>query len=465
MIFKVLISKSYLASIFFTIIQQLIVASSTVWIVKLGQAIVRGDDFSLWLFLFITSLLIVYIPSTLSVLFLKNAQFVAFEKYLAAFQDNYYGATRLRSSVETKNEKQPFLNNESWLVVNESLFFFSDWTSIVLNVAFNVIALGATVSSQFLYAYLATLPLVFFSLLVTSKWVKKTSSVAQKQRANMLQSVLPGWDSVLIGNKWNKDLWENNLKMSLNRARKGAIKTTGIVEGVTDISMILSLAPVLGVLLWIMYKNTGNTELLTVIIATLPRQITTIQHLGDVVLYAVQFNSLNARMQGLWGMLKMPSPANNYYGIIKWNDIIMSDSNETKSIRDISEIIQLIDNNTSRRITLRGGNGTGKTSILASLKEIYKDRAFFLPAHSDLVFESTYNKSFSTGQNILEILNEIKTSIDVPVLLLDEWDANLDKEKMVSISNSIDELAKTMKIVEVRHRTPAGEPEEFGSKT
>ena len=79
------------------------------------------------------------------------------------------------------------------------------------------------------------------------------------------------------------------------------------------------------------------------------------------------------------------------------------------------------------RITLRGENGAGKSTLLMLVKNALNDRAFFLPTQNQLSFTSEANK-YSTGESLRNRLLEILERVNVDVLLLDEWDANLDKE-------------------------------------
>ena len=58
----------------------------------------------------------------------------------------------------------------------------------------------------------------------------------------------------------------------------------------------------------------------------------------------------------------------------------------------------------------------------------------------------------STGESLKHLLSEILQQVDVDVLLLDEWDANLDKENQERLSTLIDELAIKKCVIEVRHR-------------
>ena len=118
----------------------------------------------------------------------------------------------------------------------------------------------------------------------------------------------------------------------------------------------------------------------------------------------------------------------------------------------ISSYQELLDYTTrSGRVTLRGENGAGKSTLLMLIKNSLTDRAFFLPTQNQLSFVSEANK-YSTGESLRNRLLEILERVDVDVLLLDEWDANLDKENQERLSLLIDVLAEKKCVIEVRHR-------------
>lgn len=99
------------------------------------------------------------------------------------------------------------------------------------------------------------------------------------------------------------------------------------------------------------------------------------------------------------------------------------------------------------------------TSLNCHLFELYPknylkfgDNSFLLPSHSDLIFLSSYGKSLSTGEKMILILDEIKNDVETNLLLLDEWDANLDHSNIENISQKINVIAKNICVIEVRHR-------------
>ena len=104
------------------------------------------------------------------------------------------------------------------------------------------------------------------------------------------------------------------------------------------------------------------------------------------------------------------------------------------------------------RLTIRGENGSGKTSLLLAIKESFQGDTFFLPVKHQLCFRNNVYY-LSSGQGIKTILQEIRSFVNEKVILLDEWDANLDSHNKEEISHLIDELARNHCVIEVRHRS------------
>ena len=104
--------------------------------------------------------------------------------------------------------------------------------------------------------------------------------------------------------------------------------------------------------------------------------------------------------------------------------------------------------------TVRGLNGSGKSLSLLKLKEKYSDAAYLLPAHHDLFVN--FQTQLSSGQlarKSIEWIRENTESLSksVRVLLLDEWNANLDSDNLSALEKVLLELSESFLIVEVRH--------------
>ena len=105
----------------------------------------------------------------------------------------------------------------------------------------------------------------------------------------------------------------------------------------------------------------------------------------------------------------------------------------------------------SGRFTIRGANGAGKSTFLRALKFKVGDAAFYLPAHTEgLAWRADLN-GLSTGQRMVSHLNEIEKLTHITHILLDEWDANLDRANTALFDERLQASARSRVIVEIRH--------------
>lgn len=103
------------------------------------------------------------------------------------------------------------------------------------------------------------------------------------------------------------------------------------------------------------------------------------------------------------------------------------------------------------RITIRGGNGSGKSTLMNYIKHS-NNESIYIPCYHHLYFSSTKDKNLSTGELMKNILMELKHLQNGSILLLDEWDANLDQEAITELDEMIQMMSETSLIIEVRHR-------------
>ena len=147
---------------------------------------------------------------------------------------------------------------------------------------------------------------------------------------------------------------------------------------------------------------------------------------------------------------------------VKWSKLSLSPLPITHAIADdhislagpaslLSHDELLSHANGPGRFTIRGENGAGKSTALLMIKKELANKAFFLPTHNHLSFVAETNK-YSTGESLKNRLIEILDEVEADVLLLDEWDANLDSDNKEKLSKLIDELAAKKCVIEVRHR-------------
>lgn len=447
-----LINKSFVFSIIFLTIQQLIVASSTYWIAGLAKQVSINKDFSLYLVFFILSLTLVYIPSGFSAICLEKSKYLALEKYIEKFRFNFWNKASIRTSREFKDYHLPYISSEGFLVFDESAKFIFDWISVILNVSFSVFALSLVLDSSIAYSYL--IGLVFASIVIFSfrKKIHEKGAETQSARTTLQRILSLAWDNFLLGNKYNQSRYQSELNIRQTSAVKTAISSQGWNNFTSAFGMLLMMAPVLFWTSYLFFGNMENPSILAVLVATLPRQVLILQHAYVVIFYSTSWSALNAKLKGLNQAVEQSKRSKNPEELIKWDHLQCEVNGELQKITNLKNIITkpML---SSGRITIRGPNGAGKSTLLCWFKEQLGDIAYYLPVHHDLVFESAGKKNLSTGQALREYLEEISTNVvnEIKILMLDEWDANLDTQSRKEINEIINHLSNSLLIIEVRH--------------
>lgn len=450
---KIIMNRLFIYSILLLLIQQIIVASSTFWIAKLAESINSSSDETMYyLSLFIASLVIVFLPGGYSTVILEKAKYFALNEYLSTFKMSFWNKPNLRSDKSLKNERQPFLSSECFLVIEEAYNFYYDWVSVFLNVLLNVVALALVLEISIVYSYIVGIFFVSVFILNTKNIIHKRAKIAQQERTKLQRVFSLAWDNILIGNKLNFSIFNNTHQSSQKQTSKAISSSDGWNKFISSVGMILIMIPVLSWTVYLFWNARDDLSVLSVMIATLPRQVMILQFSYSIIYYATSYKALSTKITGLKNSVLLPLGIVAPESRIKFEKIEIFDSTKKMRINSLDDLVNLLIS-TNNRLTIRGPNGCGKSTLLSSLKEILGAKSFYLPAHHDLMFHKTDSISLSTGQILKEELLEIQESdlSDIEVILLDEWDANLDPIASRELDSLIKKISQKLKLVEIRH--------------
>jgi ABC-type transport system involved in cytochrome bd biosynthesis fused ATPase/permease subunit len=286
------------------------------------------------------------------------------------------------------------------------------------------------------------------------------------------------WDNIFSGNGYNLRLWLGGFKSRLREALTAQVRAIVAREGLSAMSGIVSLAIVFATITVVAVNNVGDTALLIALATTLPRQIEMTYELhllasgwNDFIAVWTRFGGVAANM--------LPQPEATFDDRIKFDRLVLREGEDANIVSSVNDALRIVQARPTGRINIRGGNGTGKSSLLASLKTEMRRRAFYWPASDRLAFKfagdvvpvdvegddddepivvvDSMDKKlgFSTGERQLKSLEEIVNSTDARVYLLDEWDANLDAANKAKADALVDTLAARARVVEISHRDRA----------
>lgn len=439
-------------------LQQALEASATLWLVLLMKAITGGEPFFPFLFLYLSTLVIPYIPWCIAFVLKISWKQEALRSFIQAFVASNRSNIAEWSNKAIKEEKLSILTGEAPTAINALVDYIFDLYSYFLSVFFNIIALSIVVEPYFAVAYtfsvLGVIAIIQFKRPMQRLLTKKALSA----RVDLTQSLLAAWDNVLLGNFYNFKLWQERTTQRLNRSMKKNVDLETFDQVMAIVVSLMTSIPSLFVVAYFVYLNQNDPVKLSAFIVTLPILFLILSYTYQTLSLAFRWGMHKAKLIALFKAIqsKRDDPT-ILEKKIKWDKIQLSTTADDKNVslafptRIVNPEFLINQSEIPRRITLRGENGAGKSTLLCCVKNTLKDEAFYLPTHSQLSFSAETNKQ-STGESLRRHLIEIFDKVDVKVLLLDEWDANLDHENREQLSSLIDEIATRKCVIEVRHR-------------
>lgn len=161
------------------VIQQIILASATIWLANLGKAIVNKEPIWIYLSLALFSYLIVFIPPIWAMMLVQKAKFTTKNKYLLKFIENHKGATTLARDQELRNEKEVWPVAESDLIIQDFLYFCYSTLTIILMIFLTIAAIIYVIEPIIIIGYILTLIIASVFLMNSKNKVAKVANQYQ----------------------------------------------------------------------------------------------------------------------------------------------------------------------------------------------------------------------------------------------------------------------------------------------
>lgn len=441
-------------------VQQMIEASATYWLVELMESITRGEPFLLFFALYLASVGIPYLPGCYGIILKITWK----QEIQRVFIDNFVKMNKNNinewSNKGSREQKVSILTSEGPTAIHAFIDYLWELLGYVFNVFFSIVALSIVVEPLFAAAYGFSVCCVIYVMKIKKRTQRQLTQKALNARVGLVQSLLAAWDNILLGNDYNFALWEERTDEKLHKCIQKNIALERFDQYLAIVVSVITSIPSLGVVILYAINNQHDPVKLSAFVVILPI-------LFIILSYTYQTLSLgfrwNMHMSKLTSIFKSIQAINDSPQVMEkkvaWPKMSFSLSQPGPKDR-VSLPMQhpihscgelLMQTSQKGRLTIRGDNGCGKSTALMLIKKALNDRAFFLPTHNQLSFLAQTN-NHSTGESLKDRLVEILENVDADVLLLDEWDANLDKENQETLSSLIDELSQTKCVIEVRHR-------------
>ena len=441
--------------------QQIIEASSTIWLVIMTKEIVEGEYFFFYLSLYLLSLALPYLPGCFAYIIKTSWKQDSQRTFIHTFIQSNQNQISEWSNQGIKEEKLSILSNEGPNALHALIDYVFDLYGYVISVFLSILALSVVVEPLFGIAYGISVLMVMCVMQIKRRLQRHLTKKALTARVDLCQSLLAAWDNILLGNRYNFKLWKQKTSQRMERCLKKNVDLERFDQILAIVISLLTVIPSFIVVIYYAYMNRTDVVNLTAFAVTLPVLFTILSYTYQTLSLIFKWGMHKSKLSSIYRVIQ----PNHHSHLemekkIKWQKIHMSHSTFSSSKACLSlkgptalmshkEIIEYTQR--AGRITLRGENGSGKSTLLMLIKHHLSDRAFFLPTQTQLSFHSQTHL-YSTGESLRSRLLEIIECVDVDVLLLDEWDANLDTQNQEKISGLIDQLAQKKCVIEVRHR-------------
>ena len=440
----------------FLLVQQLIVASSNFWIIALIRDIQMNAMVYISLSLYLASLLLPYIPGSIAIICQEKWKYALILNLSESFKKNHHSNQKIWADKDSKETRIAMLSNEGINALTDFTEYVYSLLSTAMNVLFNVTALSILITGEFGVSYLISLASVACLMKLQKSKQEKLSVKAQNARLSFLKVLLNSWDNIVLGNSYNFNLWEKKSDRVAQALMNRNLYSIRFQQWFSVLIAILTFIPSFFVVVQMVIKHHSNPLVLSAIAVTLPRLFMILNFTYDLLQSAFCWPSQKMILDKVKTMIGNNLERPSFTQRIQWEKIRLQHNafNEEEALElNINSLEEIIKKSTSPgRLTIRGENGSGKTSLLLAIKDTLKGSAFFLPVKHQLCFK--HNTHYlSSGQGIKATLIEIRNFVNEKVILLDEWDANLDNQNKEEISHLIDEIAQNRCVIEIRHRS------------
>jgi hypothetical protein len=470
-----LISPSFFVMIFLMMVEAILTAATTALVINAGRKVANGQFLLTDLIWILSAQSTAYVVGVISWIFAERAGYRGFGKFMLRFARENRGKAKLFGDKPAREQVEPFLTGEAFQCFFNLMYELEFTLKLFLGLVFNALVLGVAIDVSLPFAYVGA-----FGALLLMQWVLQNPiarAYLENQRMNnrVTAQGYTAWDNIFSGNRYNLRLWLASFKTRLRVALVAQIRAIVAREGLSAISGIVSLAIVFATMTVVAVHNAGDMALLIGLATTLPRQIEMTYELHLLATGWNDFIAIWTRLGGVAAnMLPQPDPA--FDERIKFDRLVLREGEDANVVSSVGDAVRIVMAQPVGRINIRGANGSGKSSLLASLKTEMKQRAFYWPTSDRLAFalargvepvdvegdgddevvtldESLDKKlGYSSGERQLKSLEEIVDSTHAPIYLLDEWDANLDAANKARADALVDALAARARVVEISHR-------------
>src|SRR6202046_941785 len=373
---RFLLSPSLFVMIVLMVVEAMLAATTTYLVINAGERVAVGHFIIKDLIWILTAQSASYVVGVISWVFAERAGYRGFGKFMLRFARENRGKVTLLNDKPAREQVEPFLTGETFQCFFNVMYELEFALKLFLGLVFNALVLGAEIDASLPIAYVGA-----FGTLLVMQWVLQkpiADAYLENQRMNnrITAQGYTAWDNVFAGNSYNLRLWLFGFKTKLREGLVAQIRAIVAREGMSAMSGIVSLAIVFATITMVALRHVGDTVLLVGLATTLPRQIEMTYELHLLATGWNDFVAIWTRFGGVAANMRPESDA-DFDERIKFDRLILREGDEAHVVSSLGDALRIALSRPTGRINVRGGNGAGKSSLLASLKTEMMKRAYY----------------------------------------------------------------------------------------
>ncbi|WP_193087603.1 hypothetical protein [Advenella sp. FME57] len=443
---NILFNRHAALSLGLVVIHQSLIALSAFFLTQLITAYQTGEPFSASLFWYLFCMITPFLPGCLSLVQMQKWSNHVHQHFIEMVRKKCFARPGIYTDINLRNSIESVISRNSFPILSGFIAFIQGSLTFLLNSGLSLIVIGIILPNELIFGYLLSVIISIVSNVFLHKPIARETKKVEETFSDYGSGLAKIWSNAILGNVQNFDSWSNRVTQAGNRYYEQSLKQTSLQQTGNLLLGVFTLLPTAYLVYSTLVSGTLDPAVAAAIIVNLTRVFHILNSLGTLIYQLLDWSSVKASYQFLFDIVRDLE-----------NDGHIADA-PVRSIKlngaEISGYAavakQLTEVNCGR-FTLRGENGSGKSTLLLYLKKHFANDAFYLPASMNELVWNAETGPLSTGQRMLTALQEITTYPNIKYFLLDEWDANLDKENKVKIHEILDELSKKAVVLEVRH--------------
>ena len=428
-------------------IHQSIVASAAFFLTWLIANFQSGHPYQTDLLLYFAAMTLPFIPGCLSLVTLKKWENQLHRRYIQLADAAIVDRIQLHGDRASEESFTGLVSRNSFGIIHAFCEYVHAFLTFFLNSVLSIMVIAALLPGELVLGYVASAILSGIVVMIFAPVIARKAVSTESLNVTYGSTLSRMWINLSLGNPLNKQFWRAAAHRSAEQYYDAAQDLAWMRQTSNLLLGLVALAPTM----FLVYQVVNAADVSAAVVAAIIVNLTRIMHIlnsfGALIYQSLDLKNVMSRLGLLTHQLASTQAALTLPLSAPRGEIFMNGA----PLADFAATAQILARANHGRFTITGSNGSGKSSLLIYLKKWFGDHSFLLPAHIDGLQFGEHAPEGSTGERMIHALQQVLQRSCAKVLLIDEWDANLDRGNAHALDEALSTMARAVIVVEVRH--------------